>query len=305
MLFMENSPQTALSEIMALAASIREQLALLESRLAELQRDAENVTAEVPVDIFQEAADLPDSVGMMPEEPEDLPEDAFADDGAVYGEENGTPAADALKDESKEKNSDNESESGQLDEVPARESEDDIVLEPESGRIEEVSARESVSGQQEKIPVRESEPEQQGGIFVPDTEEEVSAVESEEGVLDMTVEDDMLLPFAGEDGNASGTGASVPLSVMDVMSEKEAWRKDMPGQPVRDVRSAISLNDRASFIRVLFREDPLLFSNSIMEINGMETLAEVEAYLKKFFPEWNMESDAVYRFMMAVRRKVR
>lgn len=273
MLFMENSPQTALSEIMALAASIREQLALLESRLAELQRDAENVTAEVPVDIFQEAADLPDSVGMMPEEPEDLPEDAFADDGAVYGEENGTPAVDALKDEPKEKNSDNESESGQLDEVP----------------------------------VREYEPEQQGGIFVPDTEEEESAAESEEGVLDMTVEDDMLLPFAGEDGNASGTGTvgSVPLSVMDVMSEKEAWRKDMPGQPVRDVRSAISLNDRASFIRVLFREDPLLFSNSVAAINGMETLAEVETYLKEFFPEWDMESDAVYRFMMAVRRKVR
>ena len=258
MLFMENSPQTALSEIMALAASIREQLVLLESRLAELQRDAENVAAEVPVDIFQEAADLPHSVDMMPEEPANLPEDAFADDGAVYGDENGTPAVDALKDEAKK-----------------------------------------------EIPVRESEPEQQGGIFVPDTEEEVSAVESEEGVLDMTVEDDMLLPFAGEDGNASGTGASVPLSVMDVMSEKEAWRKDMPGQPVRDVRSAISLNDRASFIRVLFREDPLLFSNSITEINGMETLAEVEAYLKEFFPEWDMESDAVYRFMMAVRRKVR
>lgn len=260
MLFMENSPQTALSEIMALAASIREQLALLESRLAELQRDAENVTAEVPVDIFQEAADLPDSVGMMPEEPEDLPEDAFADDGAVYGEENGTPAVDALNDEAKE-----------------------------------------------EIPVQESEPEQDQHeeVFVPDTKEKVSAAESEEGVLDMTVEDDMLLPFAGEEGNASGTGASVPLSVMDVMSEKEAWRKDMPGQPVRDVRSAISLNDRASFIRVLFREDPLLFSNSVAAINGMETLAEVETYLKEFFPEWDMESDAVYRFMMAVRRKVR
>ena len=121
----------------------------------------------------------------------------------------------------------------------------------------------------------------------------------------MAVDDDMLLPFAGEEVNASGTGASVPLSVMDVMSEKEAWRKDMPGQPVRDVRSAISLNDRASFIRVLFREDPLLFSNSVAAINGMETLAEVETYLKEFFPEWDMESDAVYRFMMAVRRKVR
>lgn len=276
MLFMENSPQTALSEIMALAASIREQLALLESRLAELQRDAENVTAEVPVDIFQEAADLPDSVGMMPEEPEDLPEDAFADDGAVYGEENGTPAVDALNDEAKEENSDNESEPEHKEEVSV------MDPEPESGQLEGMAIDDDM----------------------PDFDAPAETISSPVAEA-AEEEEDMLFSFAGEDRNVSDAGGSAPLSVMDVMSEKEAWRKDMPGQPVRDVRSAISLNDRASFIRVLFREDPLLFSNSVAAINGMETLAEVETYLKEFFPEWDMESDAVYRFMMAVRRKVR
>lgn len=276
MLFMENSPQTALSEIMALAASIREQLALLESRLAELQRDAENVTAEVPVDIFQEAADLPDSVGMMPEEPENLPEDAFADDGAVYGDENGTSAVDALKDEAKEENSDNESEPEHKEEVSV------MDPEPESGQLEGMAIDDDM----------------------PDFDAPAETISSPVAEA-AEEEEDMLFSFAGEDRNVSDAGGSAPLSVMDVMSEKEAWRKDMPGQPVRDVRSAISLNDRASFIRVLFREDPLLFSNSVAAINGMETLAEVETYLKEFFPEWDMESDAVYRFMMAVRRKVR
>ena len=47
-------------------------------------------------------------------------------------------------------------------------------------------------------------------------------------------------------------------SVADVMvAEMQAWRTDMPGTPVKDVRSAISLNDRIIFINYLFGEDPL------------------------------------------------
>lgn len=94
-------------------------------------------------------------------------------------------------------------------------------------------------------------------------------------------------------------------AVMDVLAEKEAWRKDMPGSPVKDIRSAISLNDRALFIRSLFRGDPMLFSNTVTRINIMESLDEVLACLRDEFPEWNMDSDVVYRFMMAVRRKIR
>lgn len=94
------------------------------------------------------------------------------------------------------------------------------------------------------------------------------------------------------------------LAVMDVLAEKEAWKKDRPGFPVKDVRSAISLNDRALFIRSLFREDPLLFSETLARINSMQTLDQVEAGIRHEFPEWNMESEVVYRFMMCVRRKV-
>lgn len=94
------------------------------------------------------------------------------------------------------------------------------------------------------------------------------------------------------------------LAVMDVLAEKEAWKKDRPGMPVKDVRSAISLNDRALFIRSLFREDPLLFSQTLARINAMDSLEEAENALRKEFPEWNMEAEVVYRFMMCVRRKV-
>lgn len=94
------------------------------------------------------------------------------------------------------------------------------------------------------------------------------------------------------------------LAVMDVLAEKEAWKKDRPGMPVKDVRSAISLNDRALFIRSLFREDPLLFSQTLARINSMASLDEVEETVRHEFPEWSMDSEVVYRFMMCVRRKV-
>lgn len=93
-------------------------------------------------------------------------------------------------------------------------------------------------------------------------------------------------------------------AVMDVLAEKLAWKKDRPGIPVKDVRSAISLNDRALFIRSLFREDPLLFSQTLARINSMASLEEAEAAMRQDFPEWDMESEVVYRFMMCVRRKV-
>ena len=41
-------------------------------------------------------------------------------------------------------------------------------------------------------------------------------------------------------------------SVAEAMAENQPWRTDMPGSPVKDVRSAISLNDRIIFINYLF-----------------------------------------------------
>jgi hypothetical protein len=84
-----------------------------------------------------------------------------------------------------------------------------------------------------------------------------------------------------------------------------AWKKDMPGSIVKDVRSAISLNDRILFINKLFAEDPMAFQAAIGKLNAMKSLDEVVAYVKAEHSDWNLESDVVYRFMMAVRRKVR
>lgn len=94
-------------------------------------------------------------------------------------------------------------------------------------------------------------------------------------------------------------------AVMDVMAEKQAWRTDRPGSQVKNVISAISLNDRVLLINVLFREDPLLFQSTISAFNGMTNLDEAISYIQTNFPDWDMNSEPVYRLMMAVRRKLR
>lgn len=82
-----------------------------------------------------------------------------------------------------------------------------------------------------------------------------------------------------------------------------AWRTDRPGSPVRNILSAISLNDRMLFIRTLFADDPALFQKTISVFNSLSSLAEAEAYIRSHFPKWDMSSDTVYRFMMAARRR--
>ncbi len=92
--------------------------------------------------------------------------------------------------------------------------------------------------------------------------------------------------------------------VLDAMAAKQAWRTDMPGAPVRDIRSAISLNDRVLFIKRLFDEDPVNFQETLNALNQMGSLDEAVAYLTQSHPSWNLESELVYRFMMALRRKL-
>jgi len=79
----------------------------------------------------------------------------------------------------------------------------------------------------------------------------------------------------------------------------------MPGSPVSNIISAISLNDRVLFINTLFGEDPMKFRNTIDTLNAMGSIGEAIGYVLDEFPQWNLDSDVVYRFMMAVRRKLR
>ena len=159
------------------------------------------------------------------------------------------------------------------------------------------------------IPEAESESE-------PEAEpEQVAGTEPEPKPEDLPEEDGFSL-FGGmaEDEEPKARKTKAPSEhrqysghkvIADQKYGNEAWRKDMPGPEVKDVRSAISLNDRVMFISTLFRDDSMLFQDVINKINALTTLEKAVQYLKENFPEWDMDSELVYRFMMSVRRKIR
>ena len=187
---------------------------------------------------------------------------------------------------------------------------------PESGTASEPEAEPET----EAAPETEAEPEPEA---LPEPEAEPEAAAEPESAAEpeaepVQEEDDEPFSLFGEmfgaaparkssrsrtlnEANASRASGAV----IDLQTDRPAWYVDMPGPEVKDVRSAISLNDRVMFIANLFREDSMLFQDVVNHINGMSDLHKAVAYLQSTFPEWDMGSDAVYRFMMAVRRKIR
>ena len=87
-------------------------------------------------------------------------------------------------------------------------------------------------------------------------------------------------------------------------TERLPWRLDKPGLSVKHIRSGISMYDRALFIGTLFKEDYALYDKTIGELNALSTLDEAVDYLLERFPDWNLKSDIVYNFMMAIRKKL-
>lgn len=124
---------------------------------------------------------------------------------------------------------------------------------------------------------------------------------------DVVEEEDVFFQSISEPATVHELAQSISSSspaMIDAMTDKQAWRTDMPGAAVRDVRSAISLNDRVLFINRLFAEDPLAFQEALNALNQMSTLDEAVNYLAAAHPSWNFNSEIVYRFMMAIRRKL-
>ena len=188
--------------------------------------------------------------------------------------------------------------------LPAME---DIPEEPEAtAEVEDIPA-ETDSEPVEVAPVREMAEPTEGTA---QAEKTAPAAETEED--DLPFFDDVpakpARPVKKKTSSESGRKAIVDsitadAAVMDVMAEQQAWRTDRAGSPVKNVISAISLNDRVLLINILFKEDPLLFQNTIAAFNSMSGFEEAVTYVKQHFPEWDLNSDPVYRLMMAVRRK--
>ena len=111
-------------------------------------------------------------------------------------------------------------------------------------------------------------------------------------------------PVAAPEPEPEAPKASAPQASAEDDTAHLPWRTDKPGIPVKNIRSGISLLDRALFIGTLFKEDFALYDQTIADLNAMSSLDEAVAYIREKFPHWNLKSDVVYHFMMSVRKKL-
>lgn len=270
---------------------------------------AQSEVVEQPVEeAVEEAAEEPveENVEESPEEPvENSVEEYVGLPAEESVEESDEVSVEELVDESEEESDDESLE--ELLEEPACES----VEESEENSDEE-SCEEFVDESEEELEedtegTQEYLPDEQPEETYEEPEQDVEPVEQ---VPDETAEeDDDDLPGifdVPEPLTVAAKAAETAKPVLnDVVMADYAWKRDMPGSSVRDIRSAIGLNDRVRFINHLFQEDAQAFVNALTEINKMESLDDVVAYVSAQHPEWDMGSEIVYRFMMAVRRKIR
>jgi hypothetical protein len=193
----------------------------------------------------------------------------------------------------------------EVEEPEAIEPEEELVgeTEPESDLEPELAEESEPEPVEEQEPESEPEPEPEAE---PEIDDDLPFAETQTP----EEEDDDDLPgvfdLYDEPVTVAAKAADEAKPILnEVMAADCAWRKDMPGSPVRDIRSAISLNDRVIFINLLFKEDAQAFVDTLAKINTMETLDQAVEYICETFPTWDLNSDLVYRFMMAVRRKVK
>ncbi len=288
---MENKELQILSEIKDLMASLRAQMELLETKIAQLQHvagqededmtpidlDLDDMMVE-PVDEIPETEDVVEPVAEVPEtEVLDVEEVAEME---VPEAELPEVAEDIVDDDLP------------FDDIPA-----EPVEEPMEEPVEETFEEHVEEQVEEPVEVLMEEPAEEPVVIIEEPAEPVAD------------EDDDLPIFAEPEPEPVPQAAPIDSkprqAVIDSMTDRQAWRTDMPGTPVKDIRSAISLNDRILFINMLFGQDPMAFQDALTKINQMASLDEVVDFVVAERPEWDLESETVYRFMMAVRRKIR
>lgn len=96
-------------------------------------------------------------------------------------------------------------------------------------------------------------------------------------------------------GDLFATMAQAP-TVADVLVQKREHKS---------LNDSISTNDRYLFVKVLFNRNEPLYVRTIEDLEPMDSMRTVETYLAQHFPDWEVTSPAVHRFLHQMEEHVR
>jgi hypothetical protein len=100
----------------------------------------------------------------------------------------------------------------------------------------------------------------------------------------------------------------VEISQVNLAETKELKevKDDLVLEPIKDLRSAIGINDKFQFIQELFGGDEKSFEVGIKTINAFKIFPEAQFYIKRELREknnWDEESNVVKQFDQLIKRR--
>ena len=216
----------------------------------------------------------------------------------------------------------------QLQEQPMESEEQPVDSQEQAGSAEAVPVEQTeTAGAElaESTETAEAEPAEQTEPAEAATAESYEFAEVEQFEAEQQLDGEQQVPeFEAAGAFEAGTGTETVGTMMinDFVADEQRkivneaakpdwydWEVDYPAAYVDDVYKGISFNDRFEFIKELFNvtgsldEAEMAFKETLDMINSLENFKQVVAYIRERFPQWDEQSDEVYRFYMAVRRK--
>ena len=97
-----------------------------------------------------------------------------------------------------------------------------------------------------------------------------------------------------------------PILVASEKIEKKEVKDHLVMEPIKDLRSAIGINDKFQFIQELFGGDEKSFEVGIKTINAFKIFPEAQFYIKRELREknnWDEESNVVKQFDQLIKRR--
>lgn len=133
---------------------------------------------------------------------------------------------------------------------------------------------------------------------------ELAAVTNTVEQMETPVEviDEKLAPNIVEAKTEPSLVASEKTEIKEVKEVKD----HLVLEPIKDLRSAIGINDKFQFIQELFAGDEKSFEVGIKTINAFKIFPEAQFYIKRELREknnWDEESNVVKQFDQLIKRR--
>lgn len=299
-------------------AELEQEIEVLHNELSRLQTEAHRQVTAVMVESEEEAAVATESVEeAAPEVPvvsepapevEDLPEEdvptaeeeeIVADEEIVAEEEAASEVEDLpeVQEEQEEMQAEEQAEAAEAVADDVAEAAEEPVREAVEVAVdaEDLPVAEGPAEADPIVPTEpdfemEQEPELPFGANVLMEEGDLFA-----GVVELSTE---VEPISEQEQQ---------LSILEAAARRSqpAWKVDLAGPEVSDVRKALSLNDRIVLIRELFDNSGDALAAALDAANQATSLDEFVAKMRREHPQWDEQSPLVYRYYMIVRRKIR